>query len=84
MNYFVNDIYIYIGLLNNDLQCFLRINLPWVSNRGNIHGFQIKYGNNHYSEIMWYSHGFFNHNMLVRWIIIMSFGNKYYECCDVR
>ena len=25
-----------------------------------------------------------NHNMLVRWIIIMSFGNRYYECSDVR
>ena len=25
-----------------------------------------------------------NHNMLVRWIIIMSFGNRYYEYCNVR
>ena len=25
-----------------------------------------------------------NHNGLVRWIIIMSFGNKYYECCDIN
>ena len=26
-----------------------------------------------------------NHNNeLVGWIITMSFGNKYYECCDVR
>ena len=25
-----------------------------------------------------------NHNGHVGWIIIMSFGDKYYECCDVR
>ena len=24
------------------------------------------------------------HNGLVRWIITMSFGNKYYECCDIN
>ena len=25
-----------------------------------------------------------NHNGYVWWIITMSFGNKYYECCDIR
>ena len=25
-----------------------------------------------------------NHNGHEGWIITMSFGNKYYECCDVR
>ena len=25
-----------------------------------------------------------NYNGLIEWIITMSFGNKYYECCDIR